>query len=233
MVVPALLLTLVNLWLTVWNADFGNLLPLQPWRTTESPAAIWQGWYYGLLVFGGFSALLPIFQHTREVKQRLGTLGVALVIAFLLWLVLAMGSQVVLGASLPLYEFPILQVFRLAEFGHWFSRFEVIGAVLLVMLALLRAAALFGAAVSSLLELWEIKSQQRGRIWLVSLGCWLLLLILYWANRFYTLPGELLLTICVWLMGIFALLLPASAVLFGALKFKKEHRNIVVKHEQY
>ena len=88
-------------------------------------------------------------------------------------------------------------------------------------------------AVSSLLELWEIKSQQRGRIWLVSLGCWLLLLILYWANRFYTLPGELLLTICVWLMGIFALLLPALAVLFGALKFKKEHRNIVVKHEQY
>ncbi len=232
-VVPALLLTLVNLWLTVWNADFGNLLPLQPWRTTESPAVILQGWYYGLLVFGGFSALLPIFQHTREVKQRLGTLGVALVIAFLLWLVLAMGSQVVLGASLPLYEFPILQVFRLAEFGHWFSRFEVIGAVLLVMLALLRAAALFGAAVSSLLELWEIKSQQRGCIWLVSLGCWLLLLILYWANRFYTLPGELLLTICVWLMGIFALLLPASAVLFGALKFKKEHRNIVVKHEQY
>ena len=232
-VVPALLLTLVNLWLTVWNADFGNLLPLQPWRTTESPAAIWQGWYYGLLVFGGFSALLPIFQHTREVKQRLGTLGVALVIAFLLWLVLAMGSQVVLGASLPLYEFPILQVFRLAEFGHWFSRFEVIGAVLLVMLALLRAAALFGAAVSSLLELWEIKSQQRGRIWLVSLGCWLLLLILYWANRVYTLPGELLLTICVWLMGIFALLLPALAVVFGALKFKKEHRNIVVKHEQY
>ncbi len=231
-VVPALLLTLVNLWLTVWNADFGNLLPWQPLRSAESQAALGQGWRYGLLVFGGFSALLPILQHTREVKRRMSTLAVALVAAFLLWLVLALGSQVVLGASLPLYEFPILQVFCLAEFGHWFSRFEVIGAVLLVMLALLRAAALFGAAVASLLELWAVGPQQRGRIWLISLGCWLLLMVVYWAGQFYAPPGELLLAICGWLTACFALLLPALAVILGALKFKKEHKNIIVKHAQ-
>lgn len=234
-VVPALLLTLLNLWLTVWNADFGNLLPLLPLplQAAKDPAAMRQGWGYGLLVFGGFSALLPVLQHTREVKQRLGALGFALAAAFLLWLVIAWGSQVVLGASLPLYEFPILQVFRLAEFGHWFSRFEVIGAVLLVMLALLRAAALFGAAVSGLLELWGVQPQQRGCIWLVSLGCWLLLMVVYWAGRYFVpLPGRLL-AACVWLTALFALFLPALAVIFGALKFQKEHKNIVVKHEQY
>ena len=187
---------------------------------------------FGILIFGSFSALLPHLAHVRAVKQRLRTLLWAVILALLLWLVLALGSQVVLGASLSLYEFPILQVFRLAEFGHWFSRFEVIGAVLLVMLALLRVAAFLSAAVSGLCELWGFSDQQRGRIWLVALGCWLLLMALFSFMPDYAgwLIGHSWL---LWLVDVFSLLLPFLALIFGEFKFKKEHQNIIVKHEQY
>lgn len=231
-VVPALLLTLANLWLTVWGADFGNLLPVQFVDYGEALNLSRQGLFFGLLMFGGFSALLPVLQYVRAVKQRWGTLLCALLLALLLWLVLALGSQVVLGAALPLYEFPILQVFRLAEFGHWFSRFEVIGAVLLVMLGLLRTSALFAASVSSLCELWAFSGRQRGWIWLVALGCWLLLSLLFAFMPDYA--GWLLeQSWLLWLVGGFSLLLPALAVLLGARRFRKQHRNIVVKHQQY
>ncbi len=231
-VVPALILTLANLWLTVWGADFGNFLPV--WRSNVDSIIdySWQGLLFGILIFGSFSALLPHLVHVRAVKQRLRTLLWTVILALLLWLILALGSQVVLGASLILYEFPILQVFRLAEFGHWFSRFEVIGAVLLVMLALLRVAAFLSAAVSGLCELWGFSNQQRGRIWLVALGCWLLLMSLFCIMPDYAgwLIGHSWL---IWLVAVFSLLLPVLALIFGVFKFKKEHQNIIVKHEQY
>ncbi len=234
-VLPALLLTLANLGLTVWGADFGNLLPV--WGAQASLAEYGRlGLVYGLLIFGGFSALLPHLAQVRAEKRCLGTLGVAVAGALLLWLILALGGQVVLGASLPLFDFPVLQVFRLAEFGHWFSRFEVIGAVLLVMLALLRAAALLAAATGSLSELWGIKqSRQQGKIWLVALGCGLLLIGLFIFKRVYLKFAGAAWAL-VWLPGlvlIFSLLLPALALLLGALKFRREHKTIVVRHEQY
>lgn len=230
-VLPALLLTLANLGLTVWGADFGNLLPVwgRVWPGIEQTGL---GLAYGLLVFGGFSALLPHLAQVRDVKSCMGTFGSAVAAALLLWLAFALGNQVVLGASLPLFDFPLLQVFRLAEFGHWFSRFEVIGAVLLVMLALLRASALLAAAVSSLGELWEIKqSRRQGKIWLIALGCWLLLISFFLFKKYYC--DFAYLTWLPVLFLIFSLLLPALALLFGALKFKKEHQNIVVRHERY
>jgi len=237
-VVPALVLTLANLGLTAFggSADFGNLLPFWPPYQKTSLGG-WPGLLYalslGLLFFSGFSALLPHLAQVRELKRQQGSFLTAVLLALALWLALAGGSQMVLGASLPLYEFPILQVFRLAEFGHWFSRFEVIGAVLLVMLALLRASVLLAAAVGSLRELWGIKNQQRGPIWLVALGCWLLLIVLFVMWRRFARDLQISLGLLIILALIFSLLLPALAVIFGALKFQKQHKNIIVKHERY
>lgn len=230
-VVPALVLVLGNLCLTLIGADMGNLLPVE----SVSPQALRGGVWGGLLCFGALCVLLPYFYQVNEVKRRGGTLLAAVWLAAALLLILGFGAQVVLSASLPLYRFPLLQVFRLAEVGHWFSRFEVIGAGLLVMLLLLKAAAELGASASSLRELWGIKLGGRKSL-AVSLGTGVLLwLLLMYGGVWFADWWELL----VWLAGVLpyallfgAVLLPWAAIFTGWLHLRADSRTVVIKREE-
>jgi hypothetical protein len=245
-VVPALLLVLGNLLLTVFGADLGNLLPLEAVNLADKGALADFSALAGvgaLLVFGNMTALLPALYHTEAVKSRVSVLCRAALSAAFVWLASALGSLVVLGETLPLYKFPSLQVFRLAEVGHWFSRFEVIGAALLVMLGTLRAAALFSAAASALSELWgwedsgDSGDKNATKKWLLILflaaallSGWLLLMRVFQGNL-GMMPG-----IWVWCligaMALFSLVLPWLVVIVGAWRLRRESRNVVVRHEE-
>lgn len=141
-VVPALLLVLGNVALTLSGADWGNVLPVEE---SDWGEALTGGMWAGLLSVGGLSALLPYHEKLRE-PEELGGVGLAGAIAVLLMAGLALGCRVVLSVGAGAWQYPIVQVFRLAEVGHWFSRFEVLGVGLLVALLLVRVAALLWAA---------------------------------------------------------------------------------------
>ena len=221
-VAPALMLTLANLGLTVSGADIGNLLPLTLPQWDILPKAA----LGGVLVFGNLGVLLPYLTHTAEVKNRVGTLFDAGVAAALLWLAYILGSLAVLGASLPLYRFPILQVFRLAEVGHWLSRFEVIGATLLLVVLLLRAAAYFTAAAEVLRYL--IPRGVKYQPWLLAGGLWLILLelsrLLAGAEQILPLWSSIL----PWAMLVGSLLIPAAALAPAVIRLKIKSRTVLV-----
>lgn len=229
-IVPSLVLLLGNLALTLIGADWGNLLPPEQ----AGRGALTNGLTGSMLSFGSLCILLPCFYQVKEVKNRTGTLFSALFSAALLILALAFGTRVALSASLPLYRFPLLQVFRLAEVGHWFSRFEVIGAGLLVVILLIRSAAALSAALAALQELWSFK--QNGRLAFViaailAAGLWLLLL---YAGRLFADWWAAL----VWLTGYLpyallfgAVLLPWAAILAARFHLRADSRTVLIKHD--
>ena len=224
-VLPALLLVLGNLLLTVFGSDPGNLLPLVynahlPLLSVEA----------AVLVFGNLCVLLPYLEHAARPACSVRHLLSASVTAALLWACLAMGSLAVLGASLALYDFPILQVFRLAEVGHWLSRFEVIGAVLLEALALIRLSALLTAALGGLRSLWGQHTLQRACLIAVGLVACLLAAFIAGQNNAMAVRlvsggfGGLF-----WLMLIFAVVLPWLVIVGGYMHKRAENRTIVVR----
>lgn len=227
-VIPALLLVLGNLALTLAGADFANLLPLN-----DGGFAAWgQGADAGVLLFGWFSVLLPFWHRVRCVKNRRGTVLAAVLGAVLPVLLLALGMRITLSVLVGAYNFPMLQVFRLAQVGHWFSRFEVLGAALLAVILLLRAAAALTAAVIGMCELWQLKSP-RG-VWAASLGAALavgaVLLILGYAFGDWR-------AMLLWLAHrlIYALLLGSAVMpwvinLAGWLRLRANSRTVLVDH---
>jgi hypothetical protein len=246
-VVPALLLVLGNFLLTVLGADLGNLLPLQAPKfgvDGEVGEFLLLAAECALLVFGNLTTLLPALYHTEAAKLRVGVLGGAMLSAALVLLAAALSLMVVLGETLPLYDFPILQAFRLAEVGHWFSRFEVIGVALLVMLGTLRAAALFSAAASSLCELWGWDMQnyadyaQNNKIkWLLILGLAALLMCgMPWSVQQFRggfgALSDLLIGCIIGGMAIFSLVLPWLVIVLAAWRLRREGRNIIIRHEE-
>ena len=131
-----------------------------------------------------------------------------------------------LGASLSLYRFPILQVFRLAEVGHWLSRFEVIGAALLLAVLLLRAAAYFTAAAGALRYL--IPRGVKYQPWLLAGALWLILLGLFrlfgGAERILQIWSGVL----PWAMLGGSLLVPLAALAAAVIRLKSKSRTVLV-----
>lgn len=160
-VLPALLLVLANLALTLGGADWANLLPLADDGNCWQDAA--RGGVWGLVMFGGLTALLPLWDEVRAAKRRLGSLFAAMWLAAAVAVLLALGCRVVLATLLDEWPVPLVQVFRLAQVGHWFARFEVIGAGLLLSLALVRSAVALGGSLAALSYLWGVQSL-RGRL---------------------------------------------------------------------
>ncbi len=227
-VCPALVLVFANLLLTVSGADKGNLLPLILPDYTVLPDAL----IGGLLVFGNLTVLLPFLYHTAAVKNQTAVIGRAAVWLGLLWLIFSLCTVAVLGAALPLYDFPLLQIFRLAEVGNWFSRFEVMGAALLLMVLLIRASILFAAAVSVLAELWRL--DKRRHIWLLVGGIAGLIWLLLTAARHYGGDWMALLwfgdNILPWLLLFSAVVIPVAAVLGAWLRLRFMGRTVIIRH---
>lgn len=227
-VCPALVLVFANLLLTVSGADKGNLLPLILPDHTVLPDAL----IGGLLIFGNLTVLLPFLYHTEAVKNQTAVIGRAAVWLGLLWLIFSLCAVAVLGASLPLYDFPLLQIFRLAEVGNWFSRFEVMGAALLLMVLLIRASVLFAAAVSVLAELWRL--DKRRQIWLLVGGIAVLIWLLLTAARHY--GGDLTALlwfgghILPWLLLISAVVIPVVTILGAWLRLRFMGRTVIIRH---
>ena len=227
-VCPALVLVFANLLLTVSGADKGNLLPLiLPDHTILHDALTG-----ALLVFGNLAVLLPFLYHTEAVKNQTVVFGQAAVCLGLLWLIFSLCAVAVLGAALPLYDFPLLQIFRLAEVGNWFSRFEVIGAALLLAVLLIRASVLFAAAVSALAELWRL--DKRRQIWLlvgvISGLIWLLLAVARhyggdWAALLWF-GGHIL----PWMVLCSAFIIPAATIWGAWLRLRYMERTVRIRH---
>lgn len=224
-VLPSLLLVLANLLLTVFGSDPGNLLPLV--YDERLPLLSVQA---AVLVFGNLCVLLPYLEHMGEPAACPRRLLSASLLVAVLWVCLAVGALAVLGASLPFYEFPVLQAFRLAEVGHWFSRFEVIGAVLLEGLALVRLAVLLTAALGGLRSLWDWRTPRRA--WLLGLGLAVCLLAAFVGGRGDKGLGGWIagqgLGGMFWLMLVFAVVAPWLVIVGGWLHKRAENRTIVV-----
>ncbi len=220
-VVPTLLLLLANLLLTVSGGDVRNLLPL------AMPVAMPSGEALVLLLLGGGNLLgdmgvvLPYLVYLDESAKILSVSRAVGIVAAAIWGTVVVVTQVVLGASLPLYDFPVLQVFRLAEVGHWFSRFEVIGVLLLESLLLLRTALMLGAAVISARWLWRDYWKKIGKI---SVFCVVAML----SSVSLIVRGK------VWEYGlgvagmIFGVLMPVACIVGTAIRKRRENRTVVV-----
>lgn len=225
-VVPSLLLVLGNVWLTMRGADWANLLP----REDGGVGSLCSGLWGGAVLFGPGAVLLTMAERVREVKKRRGTVAAAWGIAAAVILTLAAGMKIVLSVLVEEYRFPLLQVFRLAEVGDWFSRFEVIGAGLLAAILLIGAATMMSGGVDALCYLWQIQGGKRR--YGVALGAAAVL----WAAA--VLSGRWL---CdwwsilvqsrawlVWAMLGSGVVVPWIAVGFGWAKYRKEHKTILV-----
>lgn len=227
-VCPALVLVFANVLLTVSGADKGNLLPLMLPDHTVLPDAL----IGALLVFGNIMVLLPFLYHTEAVKNQTAVIARAAVWLGLLWLIFSLCAVAVLGAALPLYDFPLLQIFRLAEVGNWFSRFEVMGAALLLMVLLIRASVLFAAAVSALAELWRL--DKRRQIWLLVGGIAGLIWLLLATARHYGGDWAALLwfsgNILPWLLLFSAVIIPVVTILGAWLRLRFLGRTVIIQH---
>ena len=227
-VCPALVLVFANLLLTVSGADKGNLLPLILPDHTILPDALTGA----LLVFGNLAVLLPFLYHTEAVKNQTVVITRAAVCLGLLWLIFSLCAVAVLGAALPLYDFPLLQIFRLAEVGNWFSRFEVIGAALLLAVLLIRASTLFAAAVSALAELWRL--DKRRQIWLLVGGIYGLIWLLLAAARHYGGDWAALLWfgghILPWMVLCSAVIIPVATIWGAWLRLRYLERTVIIRH---
>lgn len=223
-VLPVLLLVLANLLLTVVGSDPRNLLPLT-YDGSLLPVALWAA----VGIYGDLCVLLPYLEHVAEPNACPRRLVAAGSLAAVLWGGVALGVLIVLGAALPLYDFPILQVFRLAEVGHWFSRFEVIGAVLMEGLALIRLSVLLTAALGGLRSLWGWHTVRRA--WLLGVGLAGCLLGLWWWVQ-NTPPADADMLVCMVELGM-ALVVPCLVIVGGWLRFRAENRTIVVNKESY
>lgn len=187
-VLPALVLVPGNLALTLGGADWANLLPLADvgWATDVAC-----GLNLGLLLFGGLTVLPAFWGDVQAAKRRLGSLFAAMCLAAAVAVLLALGCRVVLATLLEEWTLPLVQVFRLAQLGHWFARFEVLGAGLLLALLLVRTAAALGGALAALGYLWRVQSL-RGRLLLTMvLAVGLLPLALGWRDDWLALWDEL------------------------------------------
>lgn len=153
-VLPALLLVLANLTLTLGGADWANLLPFAGagWQDAK------RGVVFAAQTFAGVSVLPAFWENVRAPRQRCGSLLAAMLLAAVLSAVLAVGCRVVLATMAEKYALPLVQVFRLAQVGHWFGRFEIVGAGLLLALMLVRLAAALGGTLAVLGYLWRVQS---------------------------------------------------------------------------
>lgn len=227
--VPSLLLVLGNVWLTMRGADWGNLLPMSDSDFNSVKNGVWGG----LLLFGSGAVLLPMAERIREVKRRRGTVAAAWAISAAVILALGLGMKVVLSVLVEEYHFPLLQVFRLAEVGDWFSRFEVIGAGLLVVILLMRSATLMSAAVDGLCYLWQVR--ERGMRYAVSAGA----AVLLWAaavicgrqcgDWWTMLTGSL--SGLGWAMAAGGVAVPWGIVLCGMMNHKRERKTVIIRHK--
>lgn len=228
-VCPALLLALANMGLTVFGADFGNLRP------GPAPGELGELALYGLVIsvpaFGGLSALLPVLEQVEGAKLRWREGARGELAATIVWAAVGVVTLAVLGESVGLYDCTLLQVFRLAEVGHWFSRFEVIGAQLLLTLVLIRAAALLAGALDCLCQLWRWPNRS-GRSRGVLAVCLGLAVSVSLGKGFLSEANE---ADTGWLWGFTVGLgigLPLLAVLMGALRLRRESRTVIVNHEK-
>lgn len=226
-IVPSLLLVLGNLWLTVRGADWGNLLP----REDAGLATMLGGVCSGMFLFGAGTLLLPMSERVREVKRRRGTMAVAWSMAAAVILAVTLGMRAVLSVAVSEYRFPLLQVFRLAEVGDWFSRFEVIGAGLLVAILLIGAATMMCGGVDGLCCLWQVE-RGRGR-YVVALGAavalWLLAVLgERWLGDWWAMLEHSRAWMG-WAMLGSGVIVPWAAVIIGGLKHRKDHRTVIIR----
>lgn len=234
-VVPALVLMLGNLGLTLVGADWANLRPVM---VAEWPEALCAGAWQGVLMFGGACVLPAYFAQVRAVKRRGGTVLLAGAAAWVVTFVVGMACRVVLGVTVVDFAVPLVQVFRLAEIGDWFGRFEVVGVGLLVILLEIRVAAAMWAASQILCGLWGIlppggrQNVGPGAVVLVlmlAVGLWLVVL---WGERYCGGWWELIARwerCVVWAMAA-GCAVPWVAAGCGAWKWRREGRTVVLRH---
>lgn len=219
-VIPGLVLVLANLGLTLAGADGANLLPIAAVDTDWRRVAV-ESVRRGLVLFGGLMVLPGYFAQVRAPKRRAGTMLAACLIAWAVALIIVLCCRVVLSVLVVEYSLPVVQVFRLAEVGHWFSRFEVVGVSLLVGILLMRAAVALAAAVQGMLEL---RGLAEGWRWIMAL---LLAVVTagLWCVRGWILQ-----------YGIFAAAawggsVPWLVAICGGMRLRREQRTVIVRDE--
>lgn len=228
-VIPSIIMLIFNLLLSLGSGDMENLLPIS-YQFIVSDQNLSQ---FALAViadfatiFAGIFVVLPYFFLVENGKKSSKTIFFAVIVATAVYLMFTLGQKIVLGDSLELYDYPILQVFRLTEIGNSFSRFEVLGSSLLIFLASIYLAVTFVAAKICFSQLWNVKKSWH----LTSAMAMSIFATFALSTEKYYQIIYLIFDYFSYLMLTTSLIIPAVTLYFARRKFIKVHKNIINRH---
>ncbi len=211
----AVAIMLINILLMLRTADFGNLQPLGVY---DYPALGWTSVSSFLILFGELVLVLPFFSKLEQPKKCRRTMVGAVAVAGLVILLATIRNVGVLGESVEIYTFPLMQVLRLAEIGSSFNRIEVFGALIILTIGAIRLGTAFLATTDTLREMWQLPTAK-------SIIIPLAILALACTEQMYQYTEDLmylmftLYPLVIFVMGI---LLPAITLLVAKIKQKRK-----------
>ena len=215
----AVILTLVNILLMLQDADFQNLQPLWQFHT---PTLAWTAISSFLLLYGELFLIFPLLGDVKQPEKTGKTVFWAVLFGGICILLAIIRNIGILGESLRLYSFPMMQVLRLAEIGKSFSRIEVFGAFILVLVGAIRLGAGFLATTTTLKDLWQLPTVK-------PIVFPLAILVLALSKNLYQFTNDflyLMYTLYPFLLCIFAIGLPLITLIIAAIKEKRQQKKM-------